>query len=57
MPRVTKPLTATEVKNAKPRDKEYILSDGQGLQLRVLQSGSKHGNLITIAPPAVNELI
>ncbi|MGR5238999.1 integrase domain-containing protein [Vibrio alfacsensis] len=45
MPRVTKPLTATEVKNAKPRDKEYTLSDGQGLQLRVLQSGSKQWQL------------
>ncbi|MGR5354224.1 integrase domain-containing protein [Vibrio sp. DNB22_19_2] len=45
MPRVTKPLTATEVKNARPRDKEYTLSDGQGLQLRVLQSGSKQWQL------------
>ncbi|NOI25388.1 integrase domain-containing protein [Vibrio mediterranei] len=41
MPRITKPLTATEVKNAKPKEKEYRLSDGQGLQLRVLKSGSK----------------
>lgn len=31
MPRITKPLTATEVKNAKPKEKEYRLSDGQGL--------------------------
>lgn len=45
MPRITKPLTATEVKNAKPKDKEYRLSDGQGLQLRVLPSGSKQWQL------------
>ncbi len=31
MPRITKPLTETEVKNAKPKEKEYRLSDGQGL--------------------------
>ncbi|MBO0215586.1 tyrosine-type recombinase/integrase [Vibrio sp. Vb2880] len=41
MPRQTKPLTATEVKNAKPKEKEYSLVDGQGLKLRVLPSGSK----------------
>ncbi len=45
MPRITKPLTATEVKNAKPKEKEYRLSDGQGLQLRVLPSGSKQWQL------------
>ncbi len=45
MPRITKPLTATEVKNAKPREKEYCLSDGQGLQLRILPSGSKQWQL------------
>ncbi|EGR2323845.1 DUF4102 domain-containing protein [Vibrio alginolyticus] len=42
MPRITKPL---EVKNAKPKEKEYRLSDGQGLQLRVLPSGSKQWQL------------
>ncbi|WP_165310513.1 integrase domain-containing protein [Vibrio ziniensis] len=45
MPRITKPLTATEVKNAKPKEKEYCLSDGQGLQLRILPSGSKQWQL------------
>ncbi|WP_407546765.1 integrase domain-containing protein [Vibrio parahaemolyticus] len=45
MPRITKPLTATEVKNAKPKEKEYRISDGQGLQLRVLPSGSKQWQL------------
>ncbi len=45
MPRQTKPLTATEVKNAKPKEKEYSLVDGQGLKLRVLPSGSKQWQL------------
>lgn len=37
----TNPLTNTEVKQAKPRDKIYKLADGDGLQLRVMPSGSK----------------
>lgn len=41
MARITKPLTNTEVKQAKPKDKEYNLSDGNGLQLRVKPNGSK----------------
>ncbi|EJC1210124.1 tyrosine-type recombinase/integrase [Vibrio parahaemolyticus] len=41
MPRQTKQLSATEVKNAKAKEKEYCLVDGQGLKLRVLTSGSK----------------
>jgi integrase len=42
MARTTKPLTNTEVKQAKPRDKVYSLSDGNGLQLRVKPNGSKN---------------
>ena len=38
---ITKPLTNTEVKQAKPKDKVYTLSDGGGLQLRVKPNGSK----------------
>jgi len=41
MARITKPLTNTEVKFAKSKDKEYSLSDGQGLSLRVKPNGSK----------------
>lgn len=41
---VTKGLTDTQVKNAKPRDKDYVLSDGNGLQLRVRANGSKLWN-------------
>lgn len=35
------PLTNTEVKLSKPQDKDYTLSDGDGLQLRVKATGSK----------------
>jgi hypothetical protein len=35
------PLTNTEVKLSKPQDKDYTLSDGDGLQLRVKTTGSK----------------
>jgi len=41
MARITKPLTNTEVKQAKPKKKVYTLSDGGGLQLRVKPNGSK----------------
>ena len=41
MARVTKPLTNTEVKQAKSKDKEFNLADGDGLALRVKPNGSK----------------
>jgi integrase len=41
MARTTKPLSDTEVKQAKPREKEYNLADGDGLYLRVKPNGSK----------------
>ncbi|MFL0798216.1 MAG: tyrosine-type recombinase/integrase [Cellvibrionaceae bacterium] len=41
MAKTTKPLTNTEVKQAKPKDKEYNLVDGDGLRLRVKPNGSK----------------
>ena len=41
MPRVTKPLTATEVKNASIKEKAYDLYDGDGLQLHIKPNGSK----------------
>ncbi len=42
MVNTTKPLTHTEAKQAKPREKEYNLSDGGGLALRVKPNGSKY---------------
>ena len=41
MPRTTKSLTNTELDRAKPAEKEYNLSDGNGLSLRVKTNGSK----------------
>ena len=41
MPRVTKPLTDTKVKQAKPKVSEYSLADGGGLALRVKPNGTK----------------
>lgn len=41
MPRIVKPLTATEVKQAKPQAKEYLKPDGEGLFLRIKPTGAK----------------
>lgn len=41
MANVTKPLTNTEVKQSKAKEKEYNLADGEGLALRVKPSGQK----------------
>ncbi|GAA4871802.1 integrase arm-type DNA-binding domain-containing protein [Ferrimonas pelagia] len=41
MAKITSQLTATEVKNAKAKGKEYALRDGHGLTLRVSPTGSK----------------
>jgi hypothetical protein len=35
-------LSATQVKQAKPKDKTYKLSDGRGLNLEVHPNGSKY---------------
>lgn len=37
----TTPLSDTEVRSAKPREKQYSLYDGEGLELRVSPAGSK----------------
>ena len=41
MASTTRPLTNTEIKQAKAKVKEYNLSDGKGLALRVKPNGSK----------------
>ncbi|MCQ1059965.1 integrase domain-containing protein [Photobacterium sp. ZSDE20] len=41
MAKVTTRLSDKEIKSAKPKMKEYILSDGDGLRLRVKPNGSK----------------
>ena len=41
MARTAKPLTNTEVQQAKPKGKEFDLVDGDGLAFRVKPNGSK----------------
>ncbi|AOE87947.1 tyrosine-type recombinase/integrase [Pseudomonas sp. TCU-HL1] len=41
MPRAATPLTDSAIKAAKPKEKPYKLSDGQGLYLEVMPNGSK----------------
>lgn len=41
MAKITTRLSDKEIKSAKPKEKEYILSDGDGLRLRVKPNGSK----------------
>ncbi len=41
MARTTTALTATQIKGVKAKDKKYKLSDGRGLFLLILPSGSK----------------
>jgi hypothetical protein len=41
MSKSTTALTNTQVKQSKPKVKEYKLSDGDGLQLRIKPTGSR----------------
>jgi integrase len=41
MAKIITPLSDTQVKQAKTKEKEYTLADGNGLQLRVRPNGSK----------------
>src|SRR5712664_3345516 len=45
MPKLAIPLTDVQVKNAKARDKPYKFSDGGGMYLEVMQTGSKFWRL------------
>lgn len=42
MPKIVTPLTATQIKNSKPKDKLYKLSDGGGLSLWIYPTGNKN---------------
>ena len=41
MPKLAAPLTDIQIRHAKPKDREYSLSNRQGLSLRVRTSGTK----------------
>ena len=45
MARTIKPLTATQINQAKPKAKDYKLSDGGGLYLLITKAGGKHWKL------------
>ena len=45
MPKIVTPLSLSQIKTAKPKDKVYKLSDGGGLALWVLPSGTKSWRL------------
>ncbi|MBM5068172.1 tyrosine-type recombinase/integrase [Vibrio parahaemolyticus] len=46
MARIAKPLTDKELRNAKPKNSEYVLSDGYGLQVRIMGNGTKSWRFI-----------
>ncbi|KQZ39669.1 integrase arm-type DNA-binding domain-containing protein [Duganella sp. Root1480D1] len=41
MPKLAKPLTDTQIRNAKPKEKTYTLADGGGMYLEISSKGSK----------------
>ncbi len=45
MARTITPLTATQIKQSKPKSKDYKLSDGGGLYLLITKAGGKHWKL------------
>ena len=50
MARQTKPLSVKEIESAKPNEADYVLYDGDGLELLIKSSGVKSGNFATFAP-------
>jgi len=45
MARKITPLTATQIRQAKPKEKDYKLFDGGGLYLLISKAGGKHWKL------------
>ena len=41
MARIVKPLTVTQIESSQSKEKDYNLSDGEGLYLRIRRSGTK----------------
>ncbi len=56
MARQTKPLSAKESDVAKPKQSDYVLYDGDGLELLVKSNGSKLGHFATFALSIKREL-
>ncbi|MCD6433118.1 MAG: hypothetical protein J7L21_03675 [Sulfurimonas sp.] len=47
MPRIVSPLTATQIKNLKAKDKAYTKADGNGLQILIKVDGTKLWEFMT----------
>jgi hypothetical protein len=41
MPKITKPLSDTEIRKSKPKEKDYKLGDGLGLFIVIKKNGTK----------------
>lgn len=41
MPKICKPLSDTKIRKSKPEEKDYKLSDGQGLYIVIKSNGTK----------------
>ncbi len=50
MPKVTKSLTEIEIKRAKPKEKDFTLTDGKGLQLLIKANGRKVWEFVYTSP-------
>ena len=54
MPKLAKPLTDTQVRNAKPKDKTYTMADGDGMYLEIAPTGSKKWRMAYRQPNGKN---
>ncbi|MDE1209474.1 Arm DNA-binding domain-containing protein [Vibrio aestuarianus] len=50
MGKLATPLTDKKIQNIKPTNKEQVLSDGSGLQLRITPNGTKTWHLVYKSP-------
>ncbi|MEZ9481913.1 integrase domain-containing protein [Vibrio splendidus] len=50
MARIAIPLTDKQLKNSKPKNSEYVLSDGYGLQVRIMSNGTKSWRFVYKSP-------
>jgi integrase len=57
MAKIIKPLNDTQIKTAKPKDKDYTLSDGNGLYILIKVTGSKIWRFNYINPVSNNRAL
>lgn len=56
MPKIVTPLSQTVINNAKPKDKDYYLGDGNGLSLLIKANGSKLWHFV-YTHPTINKKV